>query len=275
MKRHPKLLLFLILLIATVIATVTARLQTQRKDARNSPALQKAEEDFYTVADFTGPEPSDPQKRASRKVRAHRYNMSASKSVDPKRFAITEERESSFGGPPSHAPIEPAFPAAQSDAVVIGEVVSAQAFLSEDQTTVMSEFSVQISDLLKENLIAPFSVGDSLDVIRAGGGVRFPSGKIIRTGQHGKPLPKLGRRYLFFLKYNNDTGRDYTVVTAYELTADRVLPLDGLSLVGTVVPAYADYQKYKDSNAENLLLNARDAIARNLGAKPTRRESMR
>ena len=275
MKSHPRLTLVLFLLIVAVVGTVTATLQVKKQVGSPSPALQKAEEDFYTVADFAGPEPSDPQKRATRRLRERRYNMPAQKGVDPKRFSITEERESSFGGPPSHAPIEPALPAAQSDAVIIGEVVSAQAFLSEDQTTVMSEFSVQISDLLKENLIAPFSVGDSLDVIRAGGGVRFPSGKIIRTGQHGKPLPKLGRRYLFFLKYNNDTGRDYTVVTAYELTADRVLPLDGLSLVGTVVPAYADYQKYKDSNAENLLLNARDAIARNLGAKPTRRESMR
>lgn len=275
MKRHPKLALFLLLLMVAVVGTVTATFQVKKQSGPLAPALQKAEEDFYTVADYSGVEPSDPQKRASRKVRAHRYNMPASKSVDPKRFAVTEDRESSFGGPPSHAPIEPALPAAQSDAVVIGEVTSAQAFFTEDKTGVVSEFTIHIKDMLKENLVAPFSVGDSLDAIRVGGGVRFPSGKVIRVGQHGKPLPKMDHQYLFFLKYNNDEGRDYTIITAYELREDHVLPLDGLSLVGTVVPAYEEYQKYKDTKVTDLLINVRDAIARNLGAKAIRKESMR
>lgn len=275
MKTHPKLTLLLVLLIVTVVGTVMATLQVTQQGVSRSPALQKAAEDFYTVADYSGSEPSDPQKRATRRLRARRYNMQAGKGVDPKRFSITEERESSFGAPPTHAPVEPALPAAQSDAVVIGEVTGAKAFLTEDQTAVVSEFSVHVSDLLKENLLAPFSVGDSLDVIRSGGGVRFPSGKIIRSGQHGKPLPKLGQQYLFFLQYNNDGGQDYALITAYELEVNRVLPLDGLSLVNTVMPTYANYQRYKDSNAQAFLLEVRDAITRNLGAKPTRRESIR
>src|SRR5258706_782001 len=268
MKTHPKLIVFLVLLVAAAIATVTARLQSQKPDTRNSAALQKAEEDFYTVADFANPEPADPQKKASRKVRAHRYNMPAQKGVDPKRFAITEDRESSFGGPPSHAPIEPALPAAQSDAVVIGQVTSAQAFLTEDKTGVMSEFTIHVNDLLKENLLAPFSVGDSLEVIRGGGGVRFSTGKVIRVGMHGKPLPRVGRQYLFFLKYNDDGGHDYVILTAYELRDGRVFPLDGTNLIGNVETAYAEYQKYKNSEEASFRREVIDAIARNLGVKP-------
>lgn len=180
---------------------------------------------------------------------------------------ITEKRESTFGGPPSHAPDEPALPAAQSDAVVIGEVTDAQAYLSEGKVSVLSEFEIRVSDILKNSASALFSVGDVIDTVRGGGTVRFPSGKIILRGEHGKPLPQTGRRYVLFLEYNDD-GQDYAIITAYELRAGRVFPLDGLNLVGTVEPAYAAYQKYKNVDETSLLNEVRNAIALNLGEKP-------
>lgn len=194
--------------------------------------------------------------------------MRVSKGVDPKRFAITEQRESSFGGPPSHAPIEPALPAAQSDAVVIGEVTEAEAFLTEDKTSVLSEFTIHVSDLLKENLRAPFSIGGSLNAIRPGGAVRFASGKLVRYGNEGKPLPLIGRQYVFFLKYNDDGGQDYVILTAYELRGGRVVPLDGINLIGNVEPTYAEYQKYTNFEESRFRKEVFDAIVRNLGVKP-------
>jgi hypothetical protein len=200
--------------------------------------------------------------------------MRAEKGVDPKRFAITEERESSFGLPPSHAPIEPALPAAESDAVVVGEVTSAQAFLTGDKTDVISEFTIHVNDLLKENLIAPFSVGDSLDAVRGGGGVRLGSGKVIRYGAEGKPLPRIGGRYLFFLKYNNDEGKDYSIITAYALENDRINPLDGLALDGVTIRAYGEHQRYKGWTMTAFLNEVRKAIASNSGANATRGGSL-
>jgi hypothetical protein len=257
---------FAVLIIAVV--TALAGLRSQNQNDSTSPALEKAKEDFYTIADYTAPEPTDPKERGFRQVRAKRYNMHAQKGVDPKRFAITENRESTFGGPPSHAPIEPALPAAQSDAVVIGEVTSGQAFLTEDKTDVVSEISIHVSDLLKENLLAPFSLGDSLELIRSGGGVRFPSGKLIRYGHQGKPLPRIGQQYLFFLKYNRDGGGDYLILTAYELRGGRVFPLDGINLIGKAEGAYAEYQKYKNTDESRFRSDVIDAIAQNLDAKP-------
>lgn len=271
MKSHSKLVLYVLVAVTAIVVTVTASLQV-RKQSPRPITLQRADEEFYTVVDYSvSTEPTEPKKRAARKVQARRYNMHREEGVDPKQFAITEERESTFGLPPTHSRVEPALPAAQSAAVVIGNVTSAQAFLAEDKTEVISEFSIQIDDVLKENLSAPFSVGDSLDAVRSGGGVRFPSGKTIRYGAEGKPLPKVGRRYLFFLKYNDDTGSDYSIITAYELQNDHVAPLDGISLSGVSIPAYANYQKYKGATTAVFLNEVRDAIARNLGGEPLRR----
>jgi len=272
-KIFPVLVLMIFLALLTgVVASLrfsdtTGDLQKGNQNGPRPP-VKKAEEDFYTIADYSASGPADPQKRTLRKLRSKRYNMRSSKGVDPKRFTITEQRESSFGGPPSHAPIEPALPAAQSDAVVIGEVIDAEAFLTEDKTSILSEFTIHVTELLKENPLAPFSVGQSLNAIRAGGAVRFPSGKLIRYGHEGKPLPRVGRQYVFFLKYNDDGGRDYLILTAYEVRGGLIFPLDGIGLSGNVEPAYAEYQKYNGVDESRFRSEVFDAIARNLGPKP-------
>lgn len=267
MKNGKFVLLLSAALAAVVIAAAQQQGQNNQNSAATSPALEKAKEDFYTVTDYDAPEPTDARKRELKRARAKHWNLKPQKGVDPKQFMITEKRESGFGGPPSHAREQPALPAAQSDAVVVGEVTDARAYLSEDKVGILSEFEVHVTDILKYNPGAPFSVGDSLDTFRPGGAVRFPSGKIIREGHHGKPLPRMGRKYLFFLKYNED-GEDYVILTAYELRAGRVFPLDGINLVGNVEPAYAAYQKYKDADEASFMSDVRNAIALNTGGEP-------
>lgn len=269
MKTRKFLPPLLAALCAAVLAAAAAQQhgQNSQNSGTTSPALEKAKEDFYTVTDYDAPEPADAQKRELKRARAKHYNMKPQKGVDPKQFMITEKRESAFGGPSSHAPEEPALPAAQSDAVVVGEVTDAQAYLSEDKVSILSEFEVHVTDILKNNLAAPFSVGDSLDAVRGGGAVRFPSGKIIREGHHGKPLPQMEKKYVFFLKYNED-GQDYAIITAYELRAGRVFPLDGVNLVGTVEHAYAAYQKYKGADEASFIGDVRNAVTLNTGGEP-------
>jgi hypothetical protein len=266
---------FAVLVVST--ATILATLRSQNKDQKSpdSPALEKAKADFYTVADYGAQEPANAQKRALRRAREKRYNMRPEKGVDPKRFMITEDRQSSFGAPRHPPLIEPPLPAAQSDAVLVGEVLDAQAYLTEDKTSVISEFTVQITSVLKNNLASPFSAGGSITVNRAGGSVRFSSGKIIQIGHGGKPLPRIGRQYAFFLKYNNDEGQDFRVITAYELRAGRVFPLDGINLIGNVETAYSAYEKYKDAEEAAFLNDVRDSIVRNLGGEPQRGGSLR
>jgi hypothetical protein len=255
-------LLFLVALIV-LAATAMTKLRGQSQNSATSPKQdnqKKIAEDFYTITDYDTPAPSDPKKSVLRQIRSKRYNMRVQKGVDPKRFKITEERDSSFGMPSSHAPVEPAFPVAQSDAVVIGEVTGAEAFLTEDKTSVLSQFTVRLKDVLKNSSSVTIAAANSIDAIRSGGAVRFPSGKVIRYGLIGNPLPRIGRRYLFFLKYNNE-GQDFSIITAYELNAGRVSPLDGLEWDGNITPQYAAYQKYRDADEATFLAEVREAIA--------------
>lgn len=247
---------------ASAVGTAMAGLHNQGQSPTTSPALEKAKEDFYTVAIYAAPPPSDPQQRAIRLVRDKQFNIPKENlhGANASLFALTERRESSFGGFPSHAKPEPALPVNRSDAVVIGEVAGAKAYLSEDKTNIYSEFTVRINDSLKNNSAPPLSLGDSITTIRGGGGVRFPSGKVIQRGFGGKPLPRTGRKYLFFLK-RNEAEQDYSIITAYELRAGRVTPLDGIDLTGSIVEELSTHQKYNGADEVDFLREVREVIA--------------
>lgn len=265
MRAYRGIPIFILAALVSLIATM-AILRGQENNKTKPSTSGRAEDDFYTVTAYEAPESADPRQRARRK----RHNLRAEKGVDPKRFKITEDRGSAFGGAPHNAPQEPALPAAQSDLVVIGEVMNGQAYLSEDKVTVFSGFTIRVNSILKKPESLPLSTGDLLEATRAGGGVQFPSGKIARYGQHGKPLPRTGRQYLFFLRENKDESQDYSILTAYELRDGRIYPLDGINQLGNVEPPYAAYQKYSGTDEASFLHDVRDAILRNLGGAPER-----
>jgi hypothetical protein len=152
--------------------------------------------------------------------------------------------------------------------VIIGEVADAQAYLTEDKTGIYSEFVVRVEEVLKNSATPPLVPDSSISAMRGGGAVRFPSGKVIRKGQPYKPLPRVGRRYVFFLKYNNDGGQDFKIITAYELRESRVFPLDGEPLQGIVLEPYAAYQKYRDADQATFLNEVREAINQALANTP-------
>lgn len=251
----------LVLAVFVMAGGVTlAALRAQNRQTTPAPQEQY-DSSSYPVADYEASEPSDPRTRALRKARGKRNNLRLrpSDNVDVRQFMLTESSDSSWGGPPSHAPSEPALPAGQSAAVVVGEVTQARAFLSDDKTSVYSEFTVRVGDVLKNNSAAALAPGDSVAVVRAGGAVRFPSGKVIRRGSGGRPLPRVGRRYVFFLRYDTE-GEDFPVITAYELRGGRVIPLDGLDIDGTLLEPYAAYQEFKGVDENVFLGRVREAI---------------
>lgn len=123
----------------------------------------------------------------------------------------------------------PALPVVRSALVVLGEVVDAKAYLSNDQTGVYSEFTVRIERVFKNdesNVVFP---GQLITTERWGGRVIFPSGRIIIYGNRGQGMPQLGQQYLFFLERNPE---QYNLLTAYQLRSDQVQPLDGRSAPG-------------------------------------------
>lgn len=242
MRKYKKGILLLFAVVVAVSITAMAALRTRHQ---NPPTSMQEQYDVSQVptTGYDKPEPADPEKRRLRRIRGSRYSL-RDKNEDARRFAITEESQSGFGSFEIHAPPEPALPAAQSDAIVIGEVTDAEAFLSTDRTSIYSEFTVNVGEVLKDTSLGTLTPGGAITTVRGGGAVRFPSGKIVRTGFNGKPLPRKGRRYVFFLK-QNDEGGDFSIITAYELRVGRVFPLDGLYTTGQVVPQLAAHQKFK------------------------------
>ena len=144
--------------------------------------------------------------------------------------------------------------------MIVGEVTDAKAYLSEDKTNVYSEFTVRIEEILKDSTAVPLAPGASITTVRTGGAVRFPSGKIIQRGFGGKPFPLTKARYVFFLTYESD-DQDYPIVTAYEIRAGVVSPLDALDIDGRLLEPYAEYQQYKGWNEADFLNKVREAIA--------------
>jgi hypothetical protein len=116
----------------------------------------------------------------------------------------------------------PALPTGQSDLVVLGEVTSSNGHLSNDRTGAYSEFAIHINDMLKGDSRLS---GSSIVAVREGADVQLPTGRIIRYEIVHQGMPRIGRRYVFFLKYN-EQGNDYAILTGYELRKNRVFPLD-------------------------------------------------
>jgi hypothetical protein len=119
-------------------------------------------------------------------------------------------------------------PARTSAAVVIGTVVGAKAFLSQDHTYVYSDFSIKIDEILKPDVAAHLAVGQQLVAYRDGGTIRFPSGHVRNFLNYGQGYPTVGAQYLFFLGRPDTNIREYqmTLFATYQLANGVVFPLD-------------------------------------------------
>jgi hypothetical protein len=253
--------------------------------------VQTDKEFDVPVADFNAPEPTNLAERAARHLRSKRHNL-RDKSVTPENRGQFILREDEFsprlpqtgdkkstttqqpvrrdvkhdydspvigGAVTDESPSEQPLPTQISDAVVVGNVTDAKAYLSEDKTAVYSEFTVHVWDVLKNSQVLPFEVGTSVTVLRPGGGVRFPSGKVRRFLVAGRGLPHTGGRYAFFLKYD-DLAQAYYIVTAYELLGGKVFPLDGVPQYGTSTHPFASYRRYANADEGAFLVEVRSAV---------------
>jgi hypothetical protein len=150
-----------------------------------------------------------------------------------------------------------ALPVERSDAVVVGEITDAQAHLSSDKTSIFSEFTIQLEDVLKGNR-AEITAGEPLVVERPGGGVRFPSGKIqyYRLARQGTPRVKT--RYVLFLKAH--AGARFSILTGYALHEGRVIPLDGTDNIDN--RAQLPFAVYQNVEADSFLSDLRAALGK-------------
>lgn len=198
MKTHLKLISLVFALM------VTAVLVAQKPTGEEPKPSEDLGVSHFPILDY--------QKKTSDK-KGRKYNIRhAPKVSDTNEIYSIIEWEAEL----------PALPIAKSAAVVVGQVTKAEAQLSEDETNIFSEFTIQITDVLKND---DLKVGNSLVVERSGGRVRLPSGKVVVARVDKQDLPRIGKRYAFFLL---NQGNDFIILTAYELMDGKVFPLDKL-----------------------------------------------
>ena len=203
----------------TTVVTLHGRGRTQDAKAPDVRQRKEEQESQVPTVDFDAADPSDPQLRALRRKKSARYDNNHFVNKNDASGGATEsvffdEWDSGL----------PALPAAQSDAVVVGEVTDAQAHLSNDKTGIYSEFKTIIEEVFK-NPVSTLTGGNPVYLERKGGAVRYPSGRRYLYRISGQGMPRVGRRYVFFLRAT-EVAQTFRIITAYELRGSKVFPLD-------------------------------------------------
>jgi hypothetical protein len=253
---------FFLAVTALLMRVVPQKQDLSPAGVQKQPTLEQRLAELPTV-DFSDID-LEGQTSEKRKARNTRYDSPMS-TDGIKRPRLTENMEPVLLDLPlTHQPSEPALPIT-SDVIAIGTIRSAQAYLSSDRTSVYSEVTLDVEELLKGNQQFGPTPG-TLTADRAGGAVRFGSGKILRRGFLGKNIPVEGRRYLLFLK-TNPGDESLTIVTGYELREHLVVPLDGTGDKTEGFSQFKSYQKYQNASETTLVEDVRKAIANQIGSR--------
>lgn len=112
--------------------------------------------------------------------------------------------------------------------VVLGTVVSSNAYVSKAHNTVFSEYKVVVREVLKPDPDGLISPGEEISTWRTGGSLQFPSGHIKHFIVVGRGFPEVGTQYVLFLRRPDKTVKDYAISTAYSIKDQVVAPLDGM-----------------------------------------------
>jgi hypothetical protein len=185
---------------------------SSKQNGRNQGAPLYDRTDRFPVVEEDETDPIDPTKKAKLKKQKERYDHDAPFSnPGPTNEELSFRPEWQFNFP--------ALPVAQSDVVVTGQMLDAEAHRSNNRMNVFSNLQMRVDRVLKGNLVA----GAVITVQRIGGFVKYPNGRKVLFRLSGTGMPAVGARYALFL---NIVDEDYSILTGYELAPEGVLPLD-------------------------------------------------
>lgn len=255
--RNSKRVVFLLLLVAASVTAAVAFQTAQQGESRDDKLKDKPKkytrqnfdrDDYasqFPIADFHEQESADAKEQAKRRARGSRYDdrnlvarpESSWKGAGAIRFDDWDLRTD-------------VLPVAESDYIVVGKVLDARAYLSNDKSGVYSEFAVRIEKVIMGATpdVAPGSV---IETEREGGRVRFSADDIDQYEIAGVGLPRPGRKYIFFLKSVGGEQGYYSIITAFEVHGNRIYPLDKRASSSSPRDAYWDME---EAPFEQLLL---------------------
>lgn len=132
----------------------------------------------------------------------------------------------------------------QSETIVTGEIKSKNAQLSEDKTSVFTDYEIVVKEILKNNSPSDVQFNKEITVTRSGGSIRIKN-RVIEVIDKSYESLKVGGKYLFFLNYLNDSD-SFNAATnerTFEILGNKIKRFD------TVSPLY----KYADENLVNVV----------------------
>jgi hypothetical protein len=225
MRRSTKTIFLLFAVLAIVVITAMATLRGQEQKQPTQDKQQKIDKDEFEsqfpIADYIAPESTDPEKRVRRQGKAKR--------LFKPNLTVHENAGVTAGTASQVALLDSlAAAAAKSNAVIVGQVTSAQAYLNSDKSNVYSEFTIRVDEVLKNDSYVPLTTGNSIITARNGGRIRYPSGRVTLYFIAGEGMPRIGHRYVLFLS-RDEQEQDYDILTGYELRAGCVALLDELT----------------------------------------------
>jgi hypothetical protein len=118
----------------------------------------------------------------------------------------------------------PPFPANLSDAVIVGEVISFQPFLSSDRTTIFTELRLRVDRVYKDTLSAA-KLNGAIAVPELGGTLRFKTGRVVNYfAPKTETDLEINHRYLVFATYSRATEW-FGIVKLWDLTDGHARPM--------------------------------------------------
>lgn len=249
MKSNQIVWIVVFIVVTTTIATsiTTSRSQNQETQLHTKQeGLDRFEQDRqmrdrkeyesqFPVADYDSPESNRLVEQDKREAKSKRY--------DRLRLVVVNPSPTSYGSTLfDEMPPPPAIPVNESELVVIGKVLDAQAYLSNNKTGVYSEFTIQVDKILKNSNSNKIDENEKISADRPGGFVRYPSGQKLLYDVAGKAMPRVGKQYALFLT-KPDQSLNYRILTAYELKGGKVYPIDDINV----------FQKYKGTNLTSFI----------------------
>ena len=148
-----------------------------------------------------------------------------------------------------------ALPVETAEAVVMGTVTNREAYLSEDETSIYTEYEVRMEQVFKDSG-GLLNGSDVVPLLRRGGSVRFKSGKIQKYSISGYGVLKEDSRYLMFLRKNN--GVDWFILTGYQLSDKKVIPIDGQE--NKDPKGALPFEKYVNADEDTLIQDIQKAL---------------
>lgn len=245
MRIHKLTIALLILVLGTLGLTFAMRNQTRNPQTVDSEALKRHQEKKkkFPIAEYEEAELTDPKRNQARKEKKLRHNNFSIVAKNPPEWQA--ERMFIDEG----LAFTPALPIAKSAYILLGEVKTAEAHVSENKQNVYSEFTVLVTDVLK-TANSSITQGTEITVDRIGGFVKYPNGRTVLYRVSGKNMPAVGERYVFFLTSANN--QDLIILTAYQLGANGITPLDDSP----------QFEQFQGTQQEAFLQTLRDTLTK-------------